>query len=370
MVLLTLFLRQRRLALVLALPLAVNLGLILPLYFHPAWLEPHPEMASQDADRDQGPLLKLMIYNLGGGFTSNEGAMDLIRESEADLIILGGLEPGMLEKLEYAVAPFRVYQAVPRQDGYGVAMLLRVSIRPQVQVIETKPFSLTGNESDGMPQAIQARLLWQGRPVVLLALTASDAMTSQSAALQAKQFAHVTQWVRQQTQPVIVAGDLNTTPWSWTFQNLLAQSGLHNTQAGFGVQGTWPATGSALGQIPLDHCLTDLSLTTVDREIGPSLSSNHYSLLVTLQWTGGAMDLQPGPPADRNDQDGPPSPAPAKRYHHRHRDRADRAGPGAQTRPSSPDSQGARNRQRPPRRQRPAQTRPVEKILPAPTTQP
>ncbi len=82
--------------------------------------------------------------------------------------------------------------------------------------------------------------------------------------------------------PVVVVGDFNATPWSHGFRLLSNTSGLKNSQVGFGYGGTWPASLPALLRIPLDHLLHSDHLTTVSREVGPELSSDHLPIRVTL----------------------------------------------------------------------------------------
>jgi endonuclease/exonuclease/phosphatase (EEP) superfamily protein YafD len=77
-----------------------------------------------------------------------------------------------------------------------------------------------------------------------------------------------------------VVGDLNASPWSHSFRSL-ADSDLINSLNGFGLQASWPAVLGPFG-VPIDHLLHSAELTTVSREIGPSLGSEHRSVFITL----------------------------------------------------------------------------------------
>ena len=70
---------------------------------------------------------------------------------------------------------------------------------------------------------------------------------------------------REIRAPVIVAGDLNTTPWSSSYSVLEAFTGLKNAVNGLGVVPTWPSQllgkpWSRVIALPLDHLLLDKSL--------------------------------------------------------------------------------------------------------------
>lgn len=301
MVVLMMFMRQWRLGLLVMLPLAVNVALILPLYVHPKWFTPHPEFLSQQSQ--PGESLKLMSYNMGSVFEGNDDPFELIRNSSADVIVLQDVRPKMLEQLAYAVAPFRVYISDARTDGYGVALLNRVSLGPQVIIEDADLIHLSGSGNAKPVNAIEATLLWQGRTIRLLTLKAIAPLDFQAGVSHARQFEAMASWANAQDYPVVIVGDLSASPWSYAFTQLLKKTGLMNSQLGFGLQGSWPATGGALGQIAVDHCLIDPSLVTIKRSLGPSYQSNHQALMVELRWASGARDAPSRFEIDRDDAD-------------------------------------------------------------------
>ena len=83
--------------------------------------------------------------------------------------------------------------------------------------------------------------------------------------------------------PKLLVGDLNITPWSPYFGDLLEVSQLQNSQRGFGVQPTW------LGQIPIDHVLHSQDISVEDRRIGPRFGSDHQPIIVDLAIEKGAQ---------------------------------------------------------------------------------
>jgi endonuclease/exonuclease/phosphatase (EEP) superfamily protein YafD len=84
----------------------------------------------------------------------------------------------------------------------------------------------------------------------------------------------------------IVAGDLNSTPWSFSRRRWDERFGLiRRTRAVF----SWPALTQAqfpvLGAVPflpIDHVYAGSGWATVDVERGPKLGSDHYPIVVTL----------------------------------------------------------------------------------------
>jgi hypothetical protein len=88
-------------------------------------------------------------------------------------------------------------------------------------------------------------------------------------------------WSRARSPRRVVFGDLNTTPWSPSFRDLLQSGRLHDSLQGFGLQVTWPVS-NPLVRIPIDHALLGPALTVTDRGTGPSFGSEHRSLHFTV----------------------------------------------------------------------------------------
>lgn len=77
--------------------------------------------------------------------------------------------------------------------------------------------------------------------------------------------------------PCVVAGDLNATPWSAAFRDLVARGGLEDTALGRGVQATWNARAWA-PRIPIDHLLVPPGTTVLRRDVGPYVGSDHFPI--------------------------------------------------------------------------------------------
>jgi endonuclease/exonuclease/phosphatase (EEP) superfamily protein YafD len=85
----------------------------------------------------------------------------------------------------------------------------------------------------------------------------------------------IAQLVAASPLPCIVAGDLNATPWSAAFRDLLATSGLRDTALGRGVQASWNARVWA-PRIPIDHILAPPGTEIIRRAVGPFVGSDHF----------------------------------------------------------------------------------------------
>ncbi len=80
---------------------------------------------------------------------------------------------------------------------------------------------------------------------------------------------------------VIIFGDLNCSPWSYYFWQLLKSADLQDTEDGFGFNPTW-STQFLFPYIPIDHCLVSQSFSTLQRTVGPDIGSDHLPVYVKL----------------------------------------------------------------------------------------
>ena len=91
-------------------------------------------------------------------------------------------------------------------------------------------------------------------------------------------------------EPVIVAGDLNLTPWSRAFRDLVLKAKLKDPRRGRGCFGTWPTLSrfpaSAAVGVPIDHILVSERLRVSSLSLGPHLGSDHLPIVADIDLPG------------------------------------------------------------------------------------
>jgi endonuclease/exonuclease/phosphatase (EEP) superfamily protein YafD len=80
--------------------------------------------------------------------------------------------------------------------------------------------------------------------------------------------------------PLIVAGDLNATPWSTALIGAERHALLRTT----GVASTWPRSGLGAIGIPIDHVLASRHWRLGASSRGPDIGSDHFPIRVALHW--------------------------------------------------------------------------------------
>lgn len=98
--------------------------------------------------------------------------------------------------------------------------------------------------------------------------------------LHERQVAALGQLVHHIDGPVVLAGDLNTSPWSNAFRKLRATTGLAPASM---LTPTWPAWPVAMPQVALDHILVSGELSVISSGTGPAVGSDHLPVWAQIE---------------------------------------------------------------------------------------
>ncbi len=246
--------RGRRVWLGSALALVINGGLVAPVFFGPG-----PSSASPD--------LRIVSFNVLQQNENYQEVIEFVRHSDADVIFLHeGYEPWEQAVLE-ADLPYRVDIVRDPDLIFGTMVLTRGAA-------EVKSFGFRLDQ----PRAVEVKI----DGVTVLGVHPLSPTNPERAAARTSSYRFYTDWVRQQEGPTIVVGDMNATPWSYPFRRLIADTGLNNSQLGYGLELSFPEHRNQLFQVSIDHLLYSDELVMVDRVLGDPLGSDHFPLTVDL----------------------------------------------------------------------------------------
>lgn len=229
----------------------VNAAMVLPAYLAPR----------VDAQAD----LRVVVLNLAAGNRRADLVLPYLREARADVLVLVEFTPFWQAALAPLHAGYPSRTESPSEDPFGMAVFSRLAC--SACVVE---------DVAGVPR-IRATLARAGADVTVIGAHPPPPINSQLSAARDAYLASTAQAARGGAGPVIVAGDLNVTPWSHAYR-LLEGAGL---RAGTGATATWPAF-LPLPVIPIDHVLVSADVRVAGAWRGPALGSDHYPLRVEL----------------------------------------------------------------------------------------
>ena len=222
--------------------------------------------------------LRLLHFNLLSSNTAHSEVVHYLAASGADLLFLQEVSPSWAERLQ-GVPGYQNLASKPRSDNFGIAILAAENFK-----VET----LQGVDLGAEVPALRVDVHLGDELVSILSVHTLPPVSAEYARRRDLMLRNAAAWAERRRRagalPVII-GDLNATPFSGPLRALVADGGLVDSARGFGLQPSWPAGAGVLSvllAIPIDHALHDPGLTTLGRELGPELGSDHRPLQIEL----------------------------------------------------------------------------------------
>lgn len=239
---------------------------LLTLLFNLGWLARASWPASPAGSAS--PALRVLSLNLLASRPDTLRTIEYLTRSEADVLFLMEVDADWAAELEPLKRSHPHHHLAPRPDNFGLALFSCLPLH------DLRVFQPAAG-----PPVVQAKLVHQGRSLVLLGAHPPPPIGSRLSALRDAQLAALAEWTAGQDQPVLLAGDLNATPWSQALRPL--------TAAGFtSLHPAWPPTWRAgsIFALSIDHAFVTAPLTLRQRRTGPNLGSDHRPLEIEVGW--------------------------------------------------------------------------------------
>ena len=218
----------------------------------------------------EGVSLRCVLFNVNTANVRHADVAAFLQRSDADVIMLLETDDIWLSAMRELLDKYPYSAAAPRKDNFGIGLFSKVPIVGGIEAMGAA----------SLP-AVRARLTIDGCELTLVGVHAVPPKSGEYAALRNDLFDSLAGWVPRLDGPVVLLGDLNTTPWSPYFRDLLARTGLSDGRRGFGIKATWPSFLGPFG-IPIDHCLVSDDVIVKDFHLGPSAGSDHRAIVVDL----------------------------------------------------------------------------------------
>ncbi|MGD9681868.1 MAG: endonuclease/exonuclease/phosphatase family protein [Candidatus Obscuribacterales bacterium] len=221
-----------------------------------------------------GPAdLKLLQYNINSHNRSLPGLVAFIKEVDADIVCLEEVRPETDEYLRANIPEsYTTRLSEPRKDNFGIAVYSKLPFDKLEAVSLCKA---------GIP-SITGSFEIAGQKSHLICTHTLPPINTAVFNFRNEQLTRLAELVNTYEGPVVLAGDLNATPYSFYFQHLLSDTGLQDTQRGRGLRPTWPAELPVF-DIPIDHILVKGGLVTVSRDVLNGSGSDHRAVLGTFK---------------------------------------------------------------------------------------
>lgn len=256
------FQKRRKLLALWAVGLLINLLAMGPLFLSPK-VQPLTS---------QSQKLRVMSVNVLRKNDQKLAVVDAVIQADPDIVIAVEVDQPWAQAFQKALGDGWPHSLVAdRFDNYGIL------IYSKWPLIKAETFeSLVA-----YVPTIRAEVQLQNASIVVYGVHTFPPLSDFNAIALQTQLADIAERVTGESLPVVVMGDLNSTPWSAYFKKFLKQANLVDSQKGFGPQSSWPSNFPYFG-LPIDHVLTSPMVITKTRRIGSYNGSDHFPVTADL----------------------------------------------------------------------------------------
>lgn len=280
---------------------AVGLALGLQLFFIAPYTPLYPQQMQASLAENDDNRISLFIYNVLHDNREVEPLRRLIRETDPDVILLSEPTPWWLAQFDGLANDYPHTMLAPQENHYGMLLYSRFAlIDPEIRfLVEPK-----------IPSFRVRVQLRSGQVVTLYGVhprPPGAAKVDADARVDADQRDAELLLVAKETaksldQPVIVGGDFNDVAWSHTTRLFQRIGGLLDPRIGRGLYNSFDARHPVM-RYPLDHVFASGHFRLVELRRLPAIGSDHFPMLVVLDFDPSAVVQQEEPEADAGDEE-------------------------------------------------------------------
>lgn len=270
---------------------AAALGLQLFRIFPFTALAPKQVMSVSQRRREK--CIRVMITNVLMENRRSEDLLRVIRDVDPDLLLLVETDGWWHKQLEIldSIFPHRVKK--PQGNYYGMELFSKLELdAKEVRCLV----------SDEIPSIRTGVRLLSGDWVEFYGVHPRPPDPDHDSGGRDAEILLVAKEMKESPRASIVAGDLNDVAWSHTTRLFQRISGALDPRRGRGMFNTFHA-GYRLLRWPLDHIFHEDAFMLVEIKRLPNIGSDHFPVLVELQYEPKAEAIQDAPEADRADRE-------------------------------------------------------------------
>lgn len=212
---------------------------------------------------------RLLLANVHQQNMEHDKVNKLIQSIQPDFIVLIEVNQVWINALHPALVSYPYSHTSLRDDNYGVAIFSRKAMQSAEVCFFSSPLS---------PSVITHFRL-DGKDLTIVGTHPPPPKGKANADFRNQHFQQIAKLAASKPGELMVCGDLNLSPWSPFFQDILRAGKLKDSRRGFGMQASWPAYQPCLW-IPIDHILVSAGIKVQNRKLGPAIGSDHFPVIL------------------------------------------------------------------------------------------
>jgi endonuclease/exonuclease/phosphatase (EEP) superfamily protein YafD len=216
-----------------------------------------------------GRPLKVLSVNVSYQPFAARHLLEIIAVESPDILLVVEYTPHAETVLADLDKRFPYRFKLPAEGPYGIAVFSRYELE------STSVFLLR------RVPGLDARVLGPSGSFRFLGVHLSAPTQARRAVLRNEQLALLAKYRAMITEPLIVAGDFNVTPYSPYYAEWLEETRLTDSRQGRSLSVSWPTSLPMLG-VPIDHVAVSKEVTILDHHRLPNFNSDHFGIVAEL----------------------------------------------------------------------------------------
>jgi endonuclease/exonuclease/phosphatase (EEP) superfamily protein YafD len=228
---------------------------------------------------DKTNILKVMSYNILVNNVEIDRIVASISSVDPNLLLIIEVDPLMKQNIEDRIQAKLPYSF--QSPGGGMAVFSKLPLE------DSRGEQFSGSDATNLV----THLKYRDRRIKIIG---THPLVPVKANLFIRRNLHlnsIATHLERESQPTILMGDFNLTPWSPYYRQFIDKTKLHNTRLGFGILPTWirPSTTVNLPQlllpilnIPIDHIFVTKDFTVARTYTGDNGNSDHAPIISEL----------------------------------------------------------------------------------------
>ncbi len=255
---------------VLALALIYQGYILGPYIFPVAYQVPTQEVA------DPAHSFTLLSANVKMENRDAQSFLALVAKRNPDVVFAIETDTWWIEQLQPLREKYPYVIEHPQDNYYGMSLYSRLPLQnTEIKYIVYQ----------NVPSIRTVLQLKSGDKVLLYEVHPRPPLPENSVSAADKELIKIANLVQAENLPVVVAGDFNDVPWSFTLGKFQAISQLRDVRVGRGLYNTYDAHSPIL-RLPIDQIYVSpgIGLASFDRSM--AFSSDHFALVATFVVAG------------------------------------------------------------------------------------
>lgn len=247
----------------------INLALLNP--FHPITMS-----KKEITDLSNKKIMRVLFYNINWEKDNSEKSTNYIKEIKPDIVILAELTPSTyldykerLSSLEYIYTKYSPNPNI-EEPANGIALYSKIKPIDNIKVIIFEKWTCP---------SLQIDITLNNKTVSIIGTHPYSPINKRRTKGRDIQFHHLSNYIRNLNNDIILLGDFNTTTWQKEFKELIKEANLLDTTDKFGFQPTWPTNLPSFLRLAIDHILYTKGIYVTNKFTGEKLNSDHLPIV-------------------------------------------------------------------------------------------